>query len=181
MPAWSRNTTPHRSQAAIRKALAKALTRSRAMTSILAQRAAETRAAGEAMIREADDLLCQSWNERMWPMASRSIPRRPATRRSTAVISGLRSPREVAGTSENGPGQGAISLVIPMAMTLLDDHGSLPAIFVPTTVQTAIMSIVAVLRSSTTKLTARTILAAISVHVPIAANTNAKLLSTGNG
>ena len=25
------------------------------------------RAAGEAMIREADDLLCQSWNERMWP------------------------------------------------------------------------------------------------------------------
>jgi len=32
----------------------------------LAQRAAETRAAGEAMIREADDLLCQSWNERMW-------------------------------------------------------------------------------------------------------------------
>jgi hypothetical protein len=50
-----------------RKALAKALTRSRAMTSILAKRAAEARAAGEAMIREADDdLLCQSWNERMW-------------------------------------------------------------------------------------------------------------------
>lgn len=24
------------------------------------------RAAGEAMIRETDDLLCQSWNERMW-------------------------------------------------------------------------------------------------------------------
>jgi hypothetical protein len=36
------------------------------MTSILARRAAEIRAAGEAMIREADDLLCQSWNERMW-------------------------------------------------------------------------------------------------------------------
>jgi hypothetical protein len=49
-----------------RRALAKALTRSRAMTSILARRAAETRAAGEAMIREADDLMCQSWNERMW-------------------------------------------------------------------------------------------------------------------
>ena len=49
-----------------RKALAKALTHSRAMTSILARRAAETRATGEAMIREADDLLCQSWNERMW-------------------------------------------------------------------------------------------------------------------
>jgi hypothetical protein len=49
-----------------RKALDKELTRARAMTSILAQRAGETRAAGEAMIREADDLLCQSWNERMW-------------------------------------------------------------------------------------------------------------------
>jgi hypothetical protein len=49
-----------------RKALDKELTRARAMTSILAKRAAETRAAGEAMIREADDLLCQSWNERMW-------------------------------------------------------------------------------------------------------------------
>jgi len=22
---------------------------------------------------EADDLLCQSWNERMWPMAGQSI------------------------------------------------------------------------------------------------------------
>jgi hypothetical protein len=42
------------------------LTRARAMTSILAKRTAETRATGEAMIREADDLLCQSWNERMW-------------------------------------------------------------------------------------------------------------------
>jgi hypothetical protein len=49
-----------------RKALGKELTRARAMTSILAQRAAEMRAAGEAMIREADGLLCQSWNERMW-------------------------------------------------------------------------------------------------------------------
>ena len=49
-----------------RKALAQALTRARAMTSILARRSAESRAAGEAMIREADGLLCQSWNERMW-------------------------------------------------------------------------------------------------------------------
>jgi hypothetical protein len=29
-------------------------------------RANEKRAAGEALIREADDLACQSWNERMW-------------------------------------------------------------------------------------------------------------------
>jgi hypothetical protein len=48
-----------------RKALAKELTRVRAMTRILAERANEKRAAGEALIRNADDLLCQSWNERM--------------------------------------------------------------------------------------------------------------------
>jgi hypothetical protein len=36
------------------------------MTKILAERAAEKRAAGEALIREADGLACQSWNERMW-------------------------------------------------------------------------------------------------------------------
>src|SRR5262249_10300153 len=49
-----------------RKALKKELTRARAMTSILAERSAEKRAAGEALIREADDLACQSWNEKMW-------------------------------------------------------------------------------------------------------------------
>ena len=36
------------------------------MTGILAARADEARRAGEALIREADDLACQSWNERMW-------------------------------------------------------------------------------------------------------------------
>ncbi|WP_456861195.1 hypothetical protein [Bradyrhizobium sp. USDA 4503] len=49
-----------------RKALTKELARARAVTTILATRSAEKRAAGEALIREADDLLCQSWNERMW-------------------------------------------------------------------------------------------------------------------
>jgi hypothetical protein len=49
-----------------RKALAKELTKARAMTRILADRANEKRAAGEALIREADGLACQSWNERMW-------------------------------------------------------------------------------------------------------------------
>ena len=49
-----------------RKALAKELTKARTMTRILADRANEKRAAGEALIREADDLACQSWNERMW-------------------------------------------------------------------------------------------------------------------
>ncbi|MBR0871382.1 hypothetical protein JQ633_13525 [Bradyrhizobium tropiciagri] len=36
-----------------------------AVTTILAQRSAEKRAAGEALISGADDLACQSWNERM--------------------------------------------------------------------------------------------------------------------
>jgi hypothetical protein len=49
-----------------RKALQKELNRARAMTTILATRSAETRAKGEAMIRQADRLLCESWNERMW-------------------------------------------------------------------------------------------------------------------
>lgn len=49
-----------------RKALKKELALARAMTTMLAEYASEKRAAGEALIRDADDLLCQSWNERMW-------------------------------------------------------------------------------------------------------------------
>ncbi|MCG2665741.1 zinc-ribbon domain-containing protein [Bradyrhizobium sp. GCM10023182] len=49
-----------------RKALAKELGRARAMTTILATQSAEARAKGEALIREADKLLAESWNERMW-------------------------------------------------------------------------------------------------------------------
>ena len=48
------------------KALAKELIKGRAMTRILADRANEKRAVGEALIREADDLACRSWIERMW-------------------------------------------------------------------------------------------------------------------
>jgi hypothetical protein len=36
------------------------------MTGILAGRSEEKRQEGIALIREADDLLCQSWNEKMW-------------------------------------------------------------------------------------------------------------------
>ncbi|MET4295247.1 hypothetical protein ABIB06_006316 [Bradyrhizobium sp. LB8.2] len=36
------------------------------MTSILAAQSADARAKGEALIRQADRLLCESWNERMW-------------------------------------------------------------------------------------------------------------------
>jgi hypothetical protein len=49
-----------------RKALTKELSKSRAMTKIFAERSAEQRREGEALIREADNLSCQSWNERMW-------------------------------------------------------------------------------------------------------------------
>jgi hypothetical protein len=36
------------------------------MTKIFAERSAEKRSEGEALIREADNLACQSFNERMW-------------------------------------------------------------------------------------------------------------------
>jgi hypothetical protein len=49
-----------------RKALTKELAKSRAMTKIFAERSAEKRREGEALIREADNLACQNWNERMW-------------------------------------------------------------------------------------------------------------------
>ncbi|SIO24592.1 hypothetical protein SAMN05443247_03110 [Bradyrhizobium erythrophlei] len=49
-----------------RKALTKELSKSRAMTKIFAERSAEKRSEGEALIREADNLACQSWNDRMW-------------------------------------------------------------------------------------------------------------------
>jgi hypothetical protein len=49
-----------------RKALAKELGKARAMANILAAQSAEMRAKGQSMIQQADRLLCESWNERMW-------------------------------------------------------------------------------------------------------------------
>ena len=49
-----------------RKALKKELVKARAMTGMLSAQAAEMRAKGEALIKQADKLLCESWNERMW-------------------------------------------------------------------------------------------------------------------
>jgi hypothetical protein len=49
-----------------RKALKKELVKSRAMTRIFAERSEEKRRVGEGLIREADNLACQSWNEKMW-------------------------------------------------------------------------------------------------------------------
>ena len=49
-----------------RKALAKELGRARAMTTILAAQSEEARSKGEALIRQADKLLCEAVNERWW-------------------------------------------------------------------------------------------------------------------
>ena len=48
------------------KALKKELGKARAMTGILASQADELRAKADALIRQADRLLAESWNERMW-------------------------------------------------------------------------------------------------------------------
>jgi hypothetical protein len=40
--------------------------KARALTNILAAQSVEMRAKGEALIQQADKLLCESWNERMW-------------------------------------------------------------------------------------------------------------------
>jgi hypothetical protein len=49
-----------------RKALDKELGKARAMTGILAAQSAEMRAKAATMLQQADRLLCESWNERMW-------------------------------------------------------------------------------------------------------------------
>jgi hypothetical protein len=49
-----------------RKALKKELTKVRDVTLMLARQSDDLRAKGEALIREADKLSCESWNERMW-------------------------------------------------------------------------------------------------------------------
>jgi phage FluMu protein Com len=49
-----------------RKALNKELGKARAMTNILAAQSAEVRAKAETLLQQADRLLCESWNKRMW-------------------------------------------------------------------------------------------------------------------
>jgi hypothetical protein len=49
-----------------RKAPTKEIAKWRAMTTVFASRSAELREQGAALIREADNLACQAWNERMW-------------------------------------------------------------------------------------------------------------------
>ncbi|WP_445488551.1 hypothetical protein [Rhodopseudomonas sp. RCAM05734] len=49
-----------------RQHLKKELAGSKAMTLMLARQSSDLRSQGEALIQRADDLFCQSWNERMW-------------------------------------------------------------------------------------------------------------------
>jgi hypothetical protein len=49
-----------------RKALKKELRATRGITGILAAQSDEMRSKGDALIRQADRLLSESWNERMW-------------------------------------------------------------------------------------------------------------------
>jgi hypothetical protein len=69
-----------------RKALNKELGKARAMANILASQSAEMRAKGEALIQQADKLLCESWNERMW---SDGEPIDPSPTIDQAVNSGF--------------------------------------------------------------------------------------------
>jgi hypothetical protein len=64
-----------------RKALTKELGKARAMANILATRSAEIRAKGEALIQQADKLLCESWNEACGQTENRLIRPRRSTKR----------------------------------------------------------------------------------------------------
>jgi hypothetical protein len=80
-----------------RKALGKELVKSRAMTKIVRRGFRRKRRLGEALIREVDNLACQSWNEKMWSDGP-STRRRRLIKRSTAASLGWRSsaaPRDV--------------------------------------------------------------------------------------
>ena len=66
MSGWPPKYHPTPLSGGDRKALNKELGKARAMANILASRSVEMRAKGEALIQQADKLLCESWNERMW-------------------------------------------------------------------------------------------------------------------
>ena len=67
-----------------RKALTKELSKSRAMTHIFAERSAEKRREGEALIREADNLAVKAGTNACGPMAAPSIRHRQSIKPSMA-------------------------------------------------------------------------------------------------
>jgi hypothetical protein len=83
-----------------RKALAKQLVKSRAMTGILAEQSVQKRRLGEALIREADNLACQSWNEKMWSDGGPIDPSPTLSRRLTGAFHGWKSSAHAAGRNE---------------------------------------------------------------------------------
>jgi hypothetical protein len=70
-----------------RKALTKELGKARAMAKILTAQSAEMRAKGEATIQQADRLLCESWNERMWSDGDRPHENRNARKTKLIALS----------------------------------------------------------------------------------------------
>jgi hypothetical protein len=73
------------------KALNKELGKARAMTNILAAQSAEVRAKAATLLQQADRLLCESWNERMWSDGEPIAPPPPSTKLSTEAFRGLKS------------------------------------------------------------------------------------------
>jgi hypothetical protein len=92
-----------------RKALAKALLKSRAVAGILADRPAGKRRVGEALIREADNLACQLWNERCGVTAGQSIRRLSSFRRRSSAASARRAAFVVCGSYAYGGGSFPLS------------------------------------------------------------------------
>jgi hypothetical protein len=82
-----------------RKALRKELTKARGVTLMLARQSDELRAKGEALIREADKLSCESWNERMWADGEPIDPSPTSTRHSMAAFRGSKSNAQDVGSS----------------------------------------------------------------------------------
>ena len=74
-----------------RKALTKELGKARAMANILAARSAEARTKAEVLIQEADRLLCESWNERMWSDGEPIDPSPTIDQAVSAAFPGSRS------------------------------------------------------------------------------------------
>jgi hypothetical protein len=66
------------------------------MTKIFAVRSAEKRREGETLIREADNLACQSWNERMWSDGGPIDPSPTIDQAINGAIHGWRSSAAVA-------------------------------------------------------------------------------------
>ena len=61
------------------------------MTTILAAQSTEVRAKAETSLQQADRLLCESWNERMWADGEPIDPSPTVDQAVTAVSHGWRS------------------------------------------------------------------------------------------